>query len=73
MLDWIDRPAQLVLLAVLGPGPRSASRRCSGACAAPVDALLDEEIARRRAAPDLDERDDILSMLLLARDEDGAR
>jgi len=38
-------------------------------------ALLDEalyaEIARRRVAPDLAERDDILSTLLMARDEDG--
>ncbi len=36
-----------------------------------ADALLYEEIARRRAAPDLDERTDVLSLLLRARDEDG--
>jgi cytochrome P450 len=36
-----------------------------------VDELVYDEIARRRAAPDLDQREDILSMLLLARDEDG--
>src|SRR3954447_14504401 len=36
-----------------------------------ADALLYEEIRARRAAPDLDERDDVLSLLLRARDEGG--
>ena len=36
-----------------------------------VDELIFEEIGRRRAAPDLEQREDILSMLVLARDEDG--
>jgi cytochrome P450 len=36
-----------------------------------LDELIYEEIASRRAAPDLDERKDVLSMLLLARDEEG--
>lgn len=36
-----------------------------------VDELIYEEISSRRAAPDLEEREDVLSMLLLARDEDG--
>ena len=35
------------------------------------DALLYEEIARRRREPDLEERTDVLSLLLRARDEDG--
>jgi cytochrome P450 len=34
-----------------------------------ADALLYEEIARRRDEPDLDERTDVLSLLLRARDE----
>ena len=38
---------------------------------AAADALLFDEIARRREAPDLDERTDVLSLLLRARDEDG--
>jgi cytochrome P450 family 135 len=38
---------------------------------ADVDELIYEEIARRRGASDLEEREDVLSMLLLARDEDG--
>ena len=36
-----------------------------------MDELILEEIERRRRAPDLEERDDALSLLLLARDEDG--
>ena len=37
----------------------------------PVDELLYEEISERRRAGDLEEREDILSMLMLARDEEG--
>lgn len=36
-----------------------------------LDELIYEEIARRRATADLDEREDVLSMLLRARGEDG--
>ncbi len=36
-----------------------------------ADALLYEEIARRRTESDLAERSDVLSLLLLARDDDG--
>jgi len=36
-----------------------------------ADALLHEEIARRRRAADLEDREDVLSLLLRARDEDG--
>ena len=35
-----------------------------------VDELIYDEIARRREVPDLEEREDVFSMLLLARDED---
>jgi cytochrome P450 len=38
---------------------------------AAADALLYEEIARRRADPALDEHTDVLSLMLRARDEDG--
>jgi cytochrome P450 len=38
----------------------------------PVDALLADEIHRRREAADLEERDDILSLLVQARHEDGS-
>lgn len=36
-----------------------------------LDELIYDEIARRRVAQDLEERDDVFSMLLTARDEDG--
>lgn len=36
-----------------------------------LDAVMYEEIALRRAQSDLEERGDIMSLLLLARDEDG--
>ena len=36
-----------------------------------IDAVIAEEVAERRAAHNLDERPDILSMLVAARDEDG--
>jgi cytochrome P450 len=36
-----------------------------------VDELIYQEIDRRRAEPDLETREDVFSMLLLARDEDG--
>lgn len=38
---------------------------------AAADALIHEEIARRRADPGLDARTDVLSRLLAARDDDG--
>jgi cytochrome P450 len=52
-------------LGPLSPGGR-AQRRLRAA-----DALLYDEIARRRGEPDLEQRTDVLSLLLRARDEDG--
>ena len=37
-----------------------------------ADALLYEEIERRRQVPDLDERTDVLSLMMRARDDDGS-
>jgi cytochrome P450 len=51
-------------------GPWSPWARFKRARAA-LDAFLYEEIALRRDEPDLDERDDVLSLLLQAADEDG--
>ncbi|HTZ64689.1 MAG TPA: cytochrome P450 [Solirubrobacteraceae bacterium] len=48
-----------------GAGQRFEDRRRA------LDQLIYAEIARRRAAEDLDRREDVFSMLLLARDEDG--
>jgi cytochrome P450 len=70
-LDWTTRPAQMAALALLGPKrleriPGFRDRY------ADVDALLYKEIRARRDAEDLDERDDIMSLLLQARHEDGS-
>ncbi len=52
-------------LGPLSPGGRFA-RRLQAA-----DELIAEEIERRRHQPDLEQRGDVLSLLLRARDEDG--
>jgi len=52
-------------LGPLSPGGRFARRLCA------ADAVLSEEIERRRHEPDLEERSDVLSLLLRARDEEG--
>ena len=52
-------------LGPLSPGGRLARRLRV------ADALLYEEIERRRGESDLEERTDVLSLLLRARDEDG--
>jgi cytochrome P450 family 135 len=51
-------------------GPWSPWARFARARAA-LDAFIYEEIARRREEPDVGERDDVLSLLLGASDEDG--
>jgi cytochrome P450 len=70
VLDRLTRVRRMVLIAASGPNhPRIVAlfeREL-----APVDAELHRLIAERRAAPDLEARDDVLSMLLLARDEHG--
>jgi cytochrome P450 len=52
-------------------GPLSAWRRFRERLLGPADAVLYAEIAARRADTGSAERDDILSLLLSARDEDG--
>jgi cytochrome P450 len=74
MIEPVARPRGLMLMTLLGrlgssrgeAGRFEARRRA-------VDEILYEEIARRRAAPDLEQRDDVFSMLLLAEDEQGER
>ncbi len=57
--------AARVDLGPLSPGGRFARRLRA------ADAVLLEEIDQRRHEPDLDERSDVLSLLLCARDEQG--
>ena len=71
LLNSTDQPLRLLLLQFTrsaGAKPRSPWGRVY-ALMAPVDALIHEQIAERRA--DAEPRDDILSLLLAARDEDG--
>ena len=72
MIDPISRPRGLVLLSALdrfGGGKRTVRRFEAQRLA--VDELLYAEIASRRADPDLAERSDVFSALLLAEDESG--
>ena len=72
MLAWTTERRRMVLLGVAGAA-WGAERRPPGFGRAlqPVHDLLEAEIAARRGAPDLQQRDDILSLLLQARDADG--
>ena len=70
VLAWGTRPQRLAMLAALGPR-RIAELGVFRRVLDPADELIYQEIRRRRAAPDLEERDDVLSLLLQARHEDG--
>jgi cytochrome P450 len=72
MVEPLSRARGVVVLnAVLrGRNQRASAQRFEERRRA-VDELIYAEIARRRAAVDLAERDDVFSGLLLARDEDG--
>jgi cytochrome P450 family 135 len=70
VLSWGSDPRRMGMIAVMGPHRLSHSRALRRVLD-PADQMLFEEIRRRRAAPDLEERDDVLSMLIQARDEEG--
>jgi cytochrome P450 len=70
LLDRTTNPATLMLINVLGPDGLLRLNKAMRLLEA-VDALLLDEIRERRGAPDLADRDDILSLLLQARHEDG--
>ena len=70
-LDLTSDPRMLAPVLMIGPeriNRLPAFRRR----VARVDQLIGREIAERRAAEDLEERDDILSLLVAARHEDGS-
>jgi cytochrome P450 len=71
LLDWVGNARTLARL-IYFPVERLERDRSFRAMIDPVNAGLLEEIRRRRADPGLRERDDILSMLLQARYEDGS-
>jgi cytochrome P450 len=70
LLDWTGDRNRLLLLAVIGlertervPSFRDAVEE--------VDRCIMDEVAQRRSDPELEEREDVLSLLLQARYEDG--
>jgi cytochrome P450 family 135 len=70
MLDVMGDPARMMLMLFAGPKLTEAA---FGRLRAPLDAALLAEIARRRAAGDVGEREDILSLLISTTDlDDGA-
>ncbi|HWF72638.1 MAG TPA: cytochrome P450, partial [Solirubrobacteraceae bacterium] len=76
MIEPITRRRRGMLLFALTQGRLDPDRVGPGTFAtrrAAVDELLFAEIARRRGEPDLAERDDVFSSLLVAEDEDGGR
>ncbi|WP_205696423.1 cytochrome P450 [Conexibacter sp. SYSU D00693] len=70
MLEDVATPASFLLVALLGPKRVRSVPRLRKLLEA-VDREVFAAIEARRAAPDLDERDDVLSLLLRARAEDG--
>ena len=73
MVEPLARPRGMLMVSALlrGRGDRRGALEFETRKRA-VDEILYAEIARRRGEPDLAERDDVFSALLLARDEDGA-
>src|SRR5215207_5119462 len=72
MAEVAARPARMAFLAVFGPR-RVAELGLVRSVVQPADELIYEEIRARRDAPDLAERDDVLSLLLQARHDDGTQ
>ncbi len=71
VLDMLTNPRVLLLPILLGP-ERLACFRPFQRYLERVDRPIYEEIADRRRAPGLERREDVLSMLLLARHDDGS-
>jgi cytochrome P450 len=76
MVEPLARPRGLMMLARLSRLRRRRRRQSSAALEfranrRAVDEILYEEIGRRRGDPNLDQRDDVFSGLVLARDENG--
>lgn len=73
MLDFMGDNRRMVALMALGP-QRAADSRLLGfrRLMASADELVLAEVARHRGYGDLESRDDVLSLLLQARHEDGS-
>jgi cytochrome P450 len=77
MVEPLGRPRGLLLMVLMGRLGRFGARRRATqqfeASRDAVDEILFAEIERRRAEPDLADRDDVFSALLLAQDETAER
>jgi cytochrome P450 len=73
MVEPLARSRGMILLSAVSSRRRDPSLAAKQfeARKRAVDEILYAEIARRRREPDLDQRDDVFSALLVARDEDG--
>jgi cytochrome P450 family 135 len=71
VLDPVGSRMGIIVLALSGGRVGAGAGKRFEEARGRLDEVIYAEIARRRDAPDLAEREDILSMLLLARDEDG--
>ncbi|HLI31488.1 MAG TPA: cytochrome P450 [Solirubrobacteraceae bacterium] len=71
LVAYATNPRAGIMLAVVGPA-RGERIRGFRERLRTVDELLFAEIAERRALAEIAEREDIMSLLLQARDEDGA-
>jgi cytochrome P450 len=72
LLSWITDLRRVIVFFVLGPDRLMGLARFRRQVES-VDEAVFAEIARRRQAKDLGEREDILSMLICARDEHGEK
>jgi cytochrome P450 len=74
MIEPLSRPRGMAIASALlqGRGGSRTAREFEARKQA-VDEILYDEIARRRQEADLEQRDDVFSALLLARDEEGGR
>ncbi len=72
MVEPLSRARGVIMLSAVlrGRNERRSAREFEARKRA-VDEIIYAEIARRRADPDLGERDDVFSGLLVARDEEG--
>lgn len=71
LLEWTTSPRRFAPMLLLGPRRVDRLGLLRGVLE-PVDRLLAEEIASRRTAADRGRREDVLSLLLDARREDGS-
>ena len=68
--DWSTDPLTVLGLFTFGP-EHGVTRAVSRSKLRPFDDLVYSEIRRRREADDLAEREDVMSLLLRARDDEG--